>query len=68
MGKTIIEEEVESLPVPKPKKVEVKTKTKYKVVKELPVQQIRQTKDEETGEITMYLTIEEALAALIGES
>lgn len=61
----IVEPEVAEIPEVKPKKP--KQKTKYKVVKELPVQQIRQTKNEETGEVTMYLTIEEALQGLISE-
>ena len=52
----------------KKKKVvkESEVKNKYLVVKELPVQPVRQTKNEETGELTTFITIEEALTSLIG--
>jgi len=43
-------------------------KKKIKVVKELLTQQIRETTDEKTGEITLYLTVEEALQMLVGGS
>lgn len=36
------------------------------VVKELPVQTVRQSTDEETGIVTTFVTIEEALTNLIG--
>ncbi len=39
----------------------------YLVVKELPVQQARQIKDEKTGKITNLLTTEEALTSLISK-
>ncbi len=54
--------------VDEPEKEEEKeqeVKSKIEVVKELPVQQLRTVTNEETGEITTYVTVEEALAVLL---
>ena len=60
------EDEEEEKPVrKKPGKKATKkkeAKEKYMVVKELPTQVVRKYEDEETGEITNFLTIEEALS------
>lgn len=59
-------------PVPKVEKKKKKVvkepevENKYLVVKELPTQPVRQTKDPETGALTTFITIEEALTNLIG--
>ena len=56
-------------PIKEEKPIETKpkeVKKKIKVVKELPMQQLRETTDEKSGEITMYLTVEEALQMLVG--
>lgn len=59
-----IEEKIETKPV-EAKNKKKEQKPKYKVVKELPMQQIRQAKEED-GSLTTFITIEEALQSLIG--
>ncbi len=64
------EEEVEEKPVKKkpgkkvarkPEPKEQEPEEEWMVVKELPTQPVRKYKDEETGVVTNFLTIEEAL-------
>ena len=70
MGFKEPEEKEEEEVKPKPGKKDVKEEPKQniQVVKELPVQQVRSTTDEETGEVTTYVTVEEALTSLLGEN
>ena len=51
-----------------PEEVKTEEKKEYlQVVKELPQQQIRQHIDEETGVVTNFITVEEALTKIMGE-
>jgi len=51
-----------------PEETKSEKKEEYlQVVKELPVQHVRQIRDEKTGIITNYITTEEALTRIMGE-
>ncbi len=64
--KKLADETVKEEVVDEPEKEkEQEVKSKIEVVKELPVQQLRTVTNEETGEITTYVTVEEALAVLL---
>ena len=48
-------------------KKELEPTKKYKVVEKLPVQEVREYKDEEKNEIITFLTIDEALTMILNE-
>lgn len=61
--KEVVETKVEE----KPKEKVLEPTKRFMVVKELPVQPIKEFNDEETNELVTILTIEEALESLLNK-